>query len=179
MELIELRHKALRAYELGRARLAAKVAAAALLVGIAGVGLGRPLGLTAALSALLFAVVGVTVFRGGAAGRAVWPALAAGAGAMFLPLAIRTAGCTFFGPACMRFCLPACVLGGCAMGIALAVTARREESQPGEFLVAGAAIAALAASIGCSLGGAGGVLGMAIGTIAAGAPVWLVARADR
>ena len=109
----------------------------------------------------------------------MWPALAAGAGATFLPLAIRTAGCTLFGPECMRFCLPACVLGGCVMGVALALTARREEDGPREFLVAGTAIAALAASVGCSLAGAGGVLGMAIGTVAAGAPVWLVARADR
>jgi len=179
MELIELRQRALHAYELGRVRLAAKTAAAALLIGAAGVGLGRPLGLTSLLSAILFVAVGVTTFRGGAAGRAVWPALAAGAGATFLPLAIRTAGCTLFGPECMRFCLPACVLGGCVMGVALALTARREEDGPREFLVAGTAIAALAASVGCSLAGAGGVLGMAIGTVAAGAPVWLVARADR
>jgi hypothetical protein len=179
MELIELRHRALRAYELGRARFAAKAAAAALVVGVAAVGLGRPLPLTAALSAILFVVVGVSVFRGGAAGRAVWPALAAGAGATFLPLAIRTAGCTLFGPECMRLCLPACVVGGGVMGVALALTARREEGQAREFLIAGTAIAALAASIGCSLAGAGGVVGMVLGTVAAGAPVWLVARADR
>jgi hypothetical protein len=179
MELIELRRRAFRAYELGRAGLAAKSAAAALVVGLAGVGLGRPLGFSAALSAILFAVVGLTVFRGGAAGRAVWPALAAGAGATFLPLAIRTAGCTLFGPECMRLCLPGCVVGGCVMGVALALTARHEESAPREFLIAGTAIAALAASIGCSLAGASGIIGMGIGTVAAGAPILLVARAGR
>jgi hypothetical protein len=177
MELIEVRDRALRAYELGRVRVGAKAASAALLVGVAAVGLGRPLALTAVLCAALAAVVGVTAFRGGTAAHAVWPALAAGAGAMFLPLAIRTAGCSLFGPECMRFCLPACVAGGVVMGAALAFAARREEHGPREFLVAGAAIAALTASLGCSLAGATGVLGMAVGTLAAGAPIWLAARA--
>jgi hypothetical protein len=179
METTELRATARRAYELGRARHAAKVSAAALLVAGAAFGLGRPLGITIALCAALAALVAFTAFRGGAAGRAVWPALAAGTGAMFFPLVIRTAGCSLFGPECMRFCLPACVAGGAAMGAALALTARHEHKDAREFLVAGAAIAALTASVGCSLAGAAGVIGMALGTIAVGAPVWLAARPAR
>jgi hypothetical protein len=124
-------------------------------------------------------LVGLIAFRGGAAGRAVWPALAAGTAAMFLPLAVRTAGCSLFGPQCMRFCIHACVAGGVAMGAGLALAARREESGAREFLLAGAAIAALTASLGCSLVGAAGVLGMALGTVAAGTPIWIVARASR
>jgi hypothetical protein len=179
METIELRQVARRAYQLGRVRLGAKLGAAALVVGAAAVGLGRPVGISVALCTALAALVGLIAFRGGAAARAVWPALAAGTVAMFFPLAIRTAGCSLFGPQCMRFCLHACVAGGVAMGAALALTARREESGAHEFLLAGAAIAALAASLGCSLVGAGGVLGMAVGTLAAGAPIWIAARAVR
>src|SRR5437016_2019517 len=97
METIELRQAERRAYELGRVRLGAKLAVASLVVGAAAVGLGRPVGITAALSVVLAALVGLIAFRGGSAGRALWPALAAGTAAMFFPLAIRTAGCSLFG----------------------------------------------------------------------------------
>ncbi len=65
------------------------------------------------------------------------------------------------------------------MGAAVAILARRQERGAGEFLVAGAVGAALTASLGCTLAGAGGVLGMALGTVLAGTPVWLAARAQR
>ena len=129
-------------------------------------------------AALALLAAGIA-FRGGAAGRAVWAGLAAGSGAMLLPLAIMTAGCRLFGPACMRFCLPACVAGGCLMGGAVATLAGREDHGAREFLVAGAAVAGLTASLGCTLAGAAGVLGMALGTVAAGALIWLAARARR
>jgi len=179
MEPIELRHRARRAYELGRARLGAKAAGAALLIAAAAVALGRPLELTALLCAGLAVLVAALAFRGGASGRAVRAGLLAGTGAMLLPVALMTAGCSMFGPACMRFCLPSCVVAGGAMGAGLALFAAREEHGAREFLLAGAAVAAVTASFGCTLGGAAGVFGMALGTVAAGTPVWLVARAHR
>jgi hypothetical protein len=179
MEPIELRARARRAYELGRARLGAKAAAAALLIAAAAVALGRPLDLTALLSAALAVLVAALAFRGGASGRAVWAGLSAGSGAMLLPLAVLTAGCRLFGPACLRFCLPACVVGGAAMGAALAILARRQEQGEREFLASGAVVAAVTASLGCTLAGVGGVAGMALGTVLAGTPVWLAARAHR
>lgn len=179
MEPIELRGRARRAYELGRARLGAKAAAAALVIAAAAAALGRPLLLTAAVGAGLAALAAALVFRGRAAGRAVWTGLGAGSGAMLMPLGLATAGCRMFGDACMRFCLPACVLGGLAMGFALATVARGQEQGEGEFLAGGAAVAALTASLGCTLAGAGGILAMALGTVLAGAPVWLATRAHR
>jgi len=170
MEPIELRVRARRAYQLGRARLGAKAGAAAL---------GRPVDLTALLGAALAVLAAALAFRGRAAGRAVWAGLAAGSGAMLLPLALITAGCRMFGPGCMRFCLPSCVVAGCAMGAAVATLARRQEQGAREFLAAGAVVAALTASLGCTLAGAGGVVGMALGTVLAGTPVWLAARAHR
>ena len=92
METTELRHAARRAYELGRVRFGAKLSAAALLAGGVAVGLGRSVAATVALSCALAVLVGLIAFRGGAAGRAIWPALAAGSGAMFFPLALATAG---------------------------------------------------------------------------------------
>jgi hypothetical protein len=179
MEPIELRARARRAYELGRARLGAKAAAASLVIAAIAAGLGRPLLLTASLGAALAILVAALAFRGRASGRAVSTGLWAGSAAMLLPLALSTAGCRMFGEACMRFCLPACVAGGLAMGFALATVARRREQGEAEFLAGGAAVAALTASLGCTLAGAGGIVAMAVGTLLAGAPVWLAARAPR
>src|SRR5215510_15654448 len=106
MEPIELRARARRAYELGRARLGAKAAAAALIIAAAAAALGRPVLLTAAVGAALAVVAAALVFRGRAAGRAVWTGLWAGSGAMLAPLGLATGGRRMFGDACMRFCLP-------------------------------------------------------------------------
>ena len=179
MEPIELRARARRAYELGRARLGAKAAAAALIIAAAAAALGRPLLLTAAVGAALAVVVAALVFRGRAAGRAVWTGLLAGSGAMLVPLGLATPGCRMFGEGCMRFCLQACVVGGLAMGFALATVARRQEQGEVEFLAGGAAVAALTASLGCTLAGASGLVAMAVGTVLAGAPVLLTSRAHR
>jgi hypothetical protein len=178
MEPTELRLHARRAYELGRVRVAARAAGAALLIAAAALALGRPLFPTAPIALVLTIAAGVLVFRGRAGGRAVWPGLAAGTGAMLLPIALTTAGCALFGPGCMRFCLPTCVVAGCMLGASLALLGAREE-QGGEFLLAGIGTAALAAALGCPVAGAAGVAGMALGVLAAGAPVWVVARPQR
>jgi len=129
MEPIELRDRARRAYEMGRARLGAKAAGAALVIAAAAVLLGRPLEISALLCAALAILTSALAFRGRAAGRAVWTGLAAGSGAMLLPVVLMTAGCAMFGPVCMRFCLPACVVAGCAIGAVVAIRARRQEHE--------------------------------------------------
>jgi hypothetical protein len=179
MAQIDLELRARRAYELGRARLGLKAAGAALLLGVAALLLGRPPGLTGILCCALLPLAAVLAFRGRAAGRAVWPGLAVGSAAMLLPLSVGTIGRLCLGPACMRFCLPACVLGGVLSGAALATLASREGEGGREFLLAGVVVAALTATLGCTLAGAGGVAGMAIGVLAGGAPVWLAAHARR
>ncbi len=179
MEPIELRARARRAYELGRARLGTKAAAVELLIAAAAVGFGRPLEITAAIGAALAVLTAVLAFRGETSGRAVWSGLSAGTGAMLLPLLSMTVGCRFLDPSCMRFCLPTCVVAGSAMGAWLAIVAARQERGRVEFLAGGAAVAALTASLGCTLAGAGGVVGMALGTVLAGTPVWLASRAQR
>ena len=177
MEQIDLRLRARRAYELGRARAGAKAAGAALLLAAVAIVLGRPLDLTAVLSAALVPLVFVLAFRGRAAGRAVWPGLAAGGAAMLLPLAVRTAGCGLFGPTCMRFCLPASILGGAIAGAGIGLLAARQGEDDREFLLCGLCPACERVDRCCA--GASGALGMAAATVAAGTPIWLGARVRR
>src|SRR5437660_1366461 len=89
------------------------------------------------------------------------------------------AGCGLFGPTCMRFCLPASILGGAIAGAGIGLLAARQGEDDREFLLSGMAIAGLAASLGCTLAGASGVLGMAAAAVAAGTPIWLGARVRR
>jgi hypothetical protein len=55
------------------------------------------------------------------------------------------------------------------------VLARRDGGGLG-YVVAAAAIAGLSGAMGCSLGGSFGILGMAAGVVAGGAPILLAAR---
>jgi hypothetical protein len=98
---------------------------------------------------------------------------------MILPIGVAFAGHVWLGPECMRFCLPACVAGGALAGAAIATVASRQDDGRGEFLFGGITVAALAASLGCALAGSAGLVGMAMGALVTGAPVWLVAHARR
>jgi len=179
MERTELYARARRAYEAGRAKMALQAVTGAASLGVVAVALGRPWPQIALLGAFLVPLCGVLAFRGRAAGRAVWPGLGAGGIAMLFPIGVLFAGHAWLGPGCMRFCLPACVVGGAVAGVAIATVASRQDDGEGEFLLGGIAIAALAASLGCTLAGGAGLLGMAMGALVTGAPVWLVAHARR
>jgi hypothetical protein len=171
-----LRSRARRAYDLGRLRWSLRllpfVAAAAGLALLC----GRPLELSCLLSApLLVLAVGLS-FAGGTGARAVAPGLTAGVFALVLPLAVGTVGHACLGPSCMSLCLPACIGGGALSGAFLAFRAAREE-QSARYLVAGFALAGLMGSLGCTMGGAAGVVGMLAGALGLGGPVLLASRA--
>jgi hypothetical protein len=179
MEKNELYARARRAYELGRAKVASQAMVAAAALAAASVALGRSPGQIALLALVLLPLAGGLAFRGRAAGRAVGPGLVAGGTAMLLPLGVVFAGDAWLGFDCMRFCLPACVIGGAVAGAAITSLAAAEQEGEREFLLAGISLAALTASFGCGLAGSAGLLGMALGAFVAGAPVWLVAHARR
>jgi hypothetical protein len=179
MEKNELYARARRAYELGRAKVALLSMGAAALLAAAAVALGRSPAEIGVLAVFLVPLAGALAFRGRAGGRAVWPGLVAGGIAMVLPLAVVFSGHVWLGPDCMRFCLPACVLGGAVAGAAIASLAAGQAEGENEFLLAGIAIAALVASLGCGLAGSAGLAGMAIGALVTGTPVWLLAHARR
>ena len=127
------------------------------------------------LAALLFAAVLLVSLRGKSAGRAVPLALAAGLAPLLLPLAARGLGHAMCSADCMTsFCLPACYLGGGLAGAALALFSQTEESVPSqrEFLISALFISGIAGALGCSMAGAGGVLGMLAAQVALTAPAW-------
>src|SRR5207237_7621627 len=118
----------------------------------------------------LLPLAGVLAFRGRAGGRAVWPALVAGGTAMLLPLGVVAAGAAWLGVDCMRFCLPACVVGGALAGAAIASLAAAAQDGEGEFLLSGISLSALTASLGCGPAGDAGLAGVAHGAPVAAAP---------
>lgn len=179
MEKTELHARARKAYELGRAKIALQAMAGAALLSAVAVALGRPWAQIGPLGAVLLPLCAGLVFRGRASGRAVLPGLVAGGIAMLLPIGVAFAGHAWLGPGCLRFCLPACVVGGAIAGAAIATVAARQPDGESEFLAGGVAVAALAASLGCALAGSAGLAGMAIGAVATGTPVWLAAHARR
>jgi hypothetical protein len=179
MEKNELYARARRAYELGRAMVASKAVLAAAVLAAVAVALGRSPAQIAVVTLCLVPLAGVLAYRGRAAGRAVLPGLVAGGAAMLLPLGVVAAGDAWLGIDCMRYCLPACVVGGALAGAAIASLAAAEQDGEREFLLAGVSLAALAASLGCGLAGTAGLAGMTIGALVAGTPVWLLAHARR
>jgi len=167
--------RARRAYELGRLRSALRMAPFALAAALVALTAGRPPALTAALTCVLLALAIGFLYRGGIAGRAVGPGLLAGTAALAMPLLMATFGHACFGPACLKLGLPACVAGGALAGFVIARAAAREEPHL-RFVAAAAAIAASTGSLGCTIAGAAGVLGMLAGTVCAGVPVLIAAR---
>jgi hypothetical protein len=175
MEATDLASRARRAYELGRFSRALRVAPFVVAAALVAIACGRPVAMTCALGCALLPLAVGLLMRGGSAGRAVGPGLGAGWAALAMPLLLRTAGHACFGPSCMSLCLPACALGGALSGALIGVLARRDGGGL-SYVVAAAAIAGLSGAMGCSLGGAFGILGMAAGVVAGSAPVLLTAR---
>jgi hypothetical protein len=170
-----LEARARRAYEMGRLRSALRLAPFVALAAAAAVACGRPLTLACALAGVLLPLTVGLSFAGGAAGRAVVPGLLAGGAALVMPLLVATVGHACIGPACMSLCLPACVLGGGVAGAVIARTAVVQGSVPA-FLAPALAVAALMGSLGCTISGAAGVIGMLAGVVAAGTPLLVAAR---
>jgi hypothetical protein len=168
-----LRQRARRAYELGRLWRALWPALvvppmAALSLGSC----GRPAVTLTAASLLLLSTVALS-WRGEALGDAVAPGLLSGIAPLLMPLVL----CRGMHPCQMGFCwsaaAPFCVLGGLVAGVAVGLRSARA---PLATLAATALVAALTGALGCLLGGAAGLSGMAIGLVAGAAPVVMHAR---
>jgi hypothetical protein len=172
---LRLEARARRAYELGRLRAALRLAPLVLAAAGAAIVCGRPLAVTCVLAvALLLLSVGLA-YAGGSAGRAVSPGLLAGAAPLAAPLLMATVGHACFGPLGASLGLPACILGGGLAGVFLArTTARRDADLP--FVLAALAVAAMTGSLGCTIAGVTGVVGMLAGVVVGGAPVLVAAR---
>ena len=171
---LTLEARARRAYEMGRLRSGLRFAPFVLAAGAAALASGRPFPLVAALTGALLALALGFSSMGGAAARAVTPGLLAGAAALAMPLLMATVGHACFGPACMKLGLPACIAGGALAG---ALIAKRVTGEPDlRFAAAAISLGALTGSLGCTIAGAAGILGMLGGAIAAAGPVLAAAR---
>ncbi len=172
IEQTSIRGRARRAYELGRLRwsLMRSLCVAPFL--LAALAPRQQLATTAASVALLFAVAVALSFYGRAAGRALFPALAAGLVPLAAPLGMCVLGHACGSARCMSLCLPACCVGGLVAGAIVAARARKEANLDERRLFLGAAcvLVALTGAIGCTVAGAAGVLGMMGATLLASAP---------
>jgi hypothetical protein len=183
-----LARRARRAYELGRLRLGLSRAlwAIALVVGAA-LWRGEAEAVLVTGVGLIGLVVGLTVVGGGL-GRGVVPGLWAALPALILPLGMAAVrgghGCAHCGLASgdFRACVVACVVGGAVAGVAagLMVAARSRPGRDRSHAAATAAVlAVLGGTLGCTMVGAWGLAGLAIGLVGLGAPTLVLVQRIR
>ena len=164
-------------YELGRARWAARTVVLVLVLLFVARLIGRPAGLVLGLGAVLATAGFALAMLHDRWARAFRIGVLAGLPAFLLPLLIRTldllpreAG---FDP-----CVPASFLSGAVAGWFVSRRALEEEHRRPFWIVA-VASTALVGTLGCTVAGGGGVMGMVIGVIAGSAPVALRAGLQR
>jgi hypothetical protein len=170
--------RARASYERGRLRAALPTVALVVpMVALSIVVCGRDVA-SLVCGTLLAAALLFARWRGQAMAGGAHAGLAAGAGALLLPMATCFHLCA--GGVCLMApsaCVASGLLGGAALGV---LARRRAEAEPrtGAYLGAAVVVAALAASLGCLIAGIGGVVGMTAAMAATVAPVvWWPRRA--
>ena len=164
-------------YELGRARWASRVLIVVVLLLILARIIGRPMPLVIALGGLL----GVGGFAAAMLheryARAFRIGVIAGIPAFLLPLLVRALH--LVPPAVgVDPCVPASFLSGILAGWAISRLSLDEQHRLAFWTVA-IVTTALTGSLGCSVAGGGGVLGMIAGVVTGSAPVVLRSATQR
>ncbi|HEV7502268.1 MAG TPA: hypothetical protein VGQ33_19770, partial [Vicinamibacteria bacterium] len=153
------------------------VALVAPMVAVSIVVCGRG-GASLTCGGLLAVTLLAALWRGQEFARGARAGLAAGAGALLLPLATCFHLCA--GGVCLiapSACVASGVLGGAVIGWRARGRAGME-SRAGSYVGPALVVAALAGSLGCVIAGLGGVLGMSAGMAAAVGPaLWWPRRA--
>lgn len=170
--------RAARAYELGRARRAATLAAPLVAIAVIGCCLGAQPVTSACVGIALVAAAWVFLWRGQALGKAVFPGVVAGLVPLALAVFARSYGHVCTGTECVSLCIPACTLGGLLAGLVVARTARHTAS-PGQFLLGSTSLAVLVGALGCSCVGFGGILGLGAGLMVTVLPASMTLRPVR
>lgn len=161
--------QARRAYEWARLRRAALGVTPVVLVVLAAVlWAARPVPAVALGLALVAVGVGSLWFGNGLQ-RSLAPGVLAGLVPLIAVNCVTRLGHVCAGGACMSVCLPACALGGAAVGFVIGVWAARRTARAGMWATASAA-ALLTGAMGCACVGASGVVALALG-FAVSAPV--------
>jgi hypothetical protein len=175
VNLDALTNQSLRAYELGRLRMAAKVALIVLPLVV--ICLLEPIGreMCACCGALLLTAAIWLRFRDRAGMDGVTTGLLAGGIPLAAALALTKldAGCATAGA--LSYCTGFSVLVGGTAGATIALREARGQARSGHWLIA-SSIAALAASLGCARLGIASVAGVALGIVVGRAATLLARR---
>ena len=164
-------------YELGRARWASRTVVLVLALLVVARLIGRPAGLVLGLGVVL-AIAGFALsMLHDRWARAFRVGVLAGLPAFLLPLLIRSLDLLPRGTG-IDPCVPASFLSGVAAGWFVSRRALEEEHRL-PFWVVAVATTALVGTLGCTVAGGGGVMGMVIGVLAGSAPVALRAGMQR
>jgi hypothetical protein len=173
-DLSQVERAILRAYERGRIKWAARIAAPLFaLVAIGLMAAGRSLEFYV-IALLLAITAGVYSWRGGDAGNALVPGLAAG----MVPLVLSaimldcSAECSDL---CMRHCVTVCASGAAIAGLLAAVLTRNHPRRSRAWVFAVALVPA-SGLLGCPHVGYGQLIGLVVGLLAAKAVVYAVDR---
>ena len=157
-----LERRARWAYELGRAAWASHALLLVLPLLLVARWVGRPSGLVFILGGAV-----ATIAFGGAMvhhrySRAVLAGVLASLPAFALPVIIRSLGIVRLGPMTLDPCIPASIAAGILAGAYLAARTVAEKHRPSYWLVA-ALVAAPLGTLGCSVVGGAGVIGLVAG----------------
>lgn len=164
-------------YELGRARWAARVLLLVLPLLVVSRLVGRPTLLVVGLGSLLAAIAFGFAMIHDRYARAVRTGLLAALPALLIPVLVRMLHLLPLESE-VDPCIPASFLSGIIAGW---VVSRRasEEAHRLSFWTVAVLTAALAGSLGCSVAGGSGVVGLMAGVVAGSAPVLLRAAMQR
>ena len=168
----QLEHRGRLLYELGRARWALRTLLLVAPLLIAAGLIGRPVGLVLALGVPLCLLSLGLAFAHARYARAVLVGVLAGLPAFVLPLLLRSVGIVRLGAAELDPCLPASFVSGVIAG-ALVSSRAADEDHRLAFWLAAIGVTALTGTLGCSVAGGAGVLGLMAGVVAGSAPVVL------
>jgi hypothetical protein len=158
-------------YELGRARWASRILLVVLPLLVAALVVGRPAPLVAGLGGLLGATAFVLAMVHDRYARAVRTGVLAALPTLLIPVLMRALHVLPVG-AGLDPCIPASFLSGIVAGW---VVSRRvsEETKGLSFWTAAVLVTALTGTLGCSVAGGSGVVGLMAGVVAGSAPVLL------
>lgn len=157
------------AYELGRAAWASHVLLLVLPLLLVAHLIGRPPALVFTLGGAIAVAAFTLAMLHDRYARAVLAGLLAGLPAFALPVILRSLGILRLGPADLDPCLPASFVSGILAG-AFVSTRAVDEKHRRTYWLAAAAMAAAIGTLGCSVVGGAGVLGLLAGLAAGTAP---------
>lgn len=178
IEQKRIEHRVRLHYEWGRLRRACLGFTPAIaIVSFAVMASKRPAS-ALAFGSMLFVAGAALLWYGRELKRAVLPGVLAGLTPLALSLCANRLGHVCTGERCLMLCVPACMVGGLAAGLALAALGYRRRYGLG-FWMGASTLALLTGAMGCACVGYSGVAGLGMGYAAGLAPTLIQALFTR